>query len=1164
MSRMGSSSLWGKITVLVVVCGWALSAQAKYSGGSGTEAEPFRIGAVSDWLELMATPADWAGHFVLTADIDLNDIPITPVGNSTNQFTGVFDGNDYVIRNVDVNMPGSDYVGLFGYIGLNGYIANLGVENLAITGRGYVGGLAGYLNGGNVSACYTAGLVSGSDYVGGLVGYSRYGSMGNCYATATVNGDDFVGGLVGYKDRGGITNCYAAGLVSGNVNVGGLVGYDTSGSISRAYFLHPDDGGGPDNDLGIALSDTQMSQQGSFIGWDFIGESANGTSQIWQMPVGGGYPAHSSFHGYTLPMLAGTGTPENPYLISDANEFGAIYHYEPAACYRLTADIDLCGVAWSVAPVPVFRGGFDGDDHVIRNLDVNMPDADYVAFFGYVGSGARILNINLEGASIAGRGYVGGLVGRNNGGIVTNCHATGSVSGGGRDVGGLVGCNEYGSITNCCATGSVSGDDSVGCLLGYNYDASISNCYTIGLASGRIYVGGLVGMDYGIITNCYATASVSGGDSVGGLIGHNSWGDTTNCCAAGSVNGSGDRLGGLIGFNYKGNITNCYATATVNGDDFIGGLVGHKYRGGITNCYAAGSVSGDEDVGGLVGYDESGCFSRAYFLHPDYGGGPDNGYGATLTDTQMRQEASFIGWDFVGESTNGISEVWQMAVENGYPLLSSFCGYTPPVLVGAGTPDSPYLISEANELGAVYHYNLSACYRLTADIDLSGIGWSVPPIPAFAGTFDGNNHVIRNLHVNMCDADDVGLFGWAWYGARILNIGLEDASIAGSEDVGGLVGDHYEGSITNCYTTSPVSGDEGVGGLVGYNEWGDITYSYATGSVTGDEDIGGLVGYNSLGIISKCYATGSVSDGRYVGGLVGYNCGIVTNCHAASSVSGGQEVGGLVGYNHDYAIITNCYAASSVTARQRYVGGLVGHSEEGSITNCYATGSVSAADDVGGLVGYTHFGSVSNSYATSSITGRYTLGGLVGYTVYGTIINCYATGSVGGDQAVGGLVGSARNASISNCYAAGSVTGTYQVGGLLGWKDGGRVSSAYFLHPNDGGGPDNGRGEPLTEVQMRQQASFADCDFIGETANGTKDIWRMCADGVDYPRLTWEYVQVGDFACPDGVNAGDLKVLCEDWLSTYPQALYGADANGDNDVTFADFAILAEHWLSGL
>jgi hypothetical protein len=125
----------------------AIAFAGTYSGGSGTEAEPFRIGAVSDWQELMATPADWASHFVLTADIDLNDVSITPIAPDTSTtnggfqgtpFTGVFDGNDYVIRNVDVNMPGSDYVGLFGHLGADGEIKNLGVEDASILSRDIV------------------------------------------------------------------------------------------------------------------------------------------------------------------------------------------------------------------------------------------------------------------------------------------------------------------------------------------------------------------------------------------------------------------------------------------------------------------------------------------------------------------------------------------------------------------------------------------------------------------------------------------------------------------------------------------------------------------------------------------------------------------------------------------------------------------------------------------------------------------------------------------------------------------------------------------------------------------------------------------------------------------------------------------------------------------
>jgi len=203
MSTMGSSRLWGKIIVLIAVCGWCLPAQAKYDGGSGTEAEPYRISGVSDWQELMATAADWASHFALTADIDLNGISITPIAPDTSTtsggfqgtpFTGVFDGNDNVISNVDVNMPGSDFVGLFGYLGTDGQIKNLGVEDTLIIGKSSVGGLAAG-NSGTISNCYSSGSVSGTSTVGGLAGFND-GAISNCYSTGDVNGVRSVGGLV--------------------------------------------------------------------------------------------------------------------------------------------------------------------------------------------------------------------------------------------------------------------------------------------------------------------------------------------------------------------------------------------------------------------------------------------------------------------------------------------------------------------------------------------------------------------------------------------------------------------------------------------------------------------------------------------------------------------------------------------------------------------------------------------------------------------------------------------------------------------------------------------------------------------------------------------------------------------------------------------------------
>lgn len=67
---------------------------------------------------------------------------------------------------------------------------------------------------------------------------------------------------------------------------------------------------------------------------------------------------------------------------------------------------------------------------------------------------------------------------------------------------------------------------------------------------------------------------------------------------------------------------------------------------------------------------------------------------------------------------------------------------------GQGTTESPFLITTAQQLMDIKN-NLTAYYRLEADIDLQGISWiplgntSLP----FKGTLDGNDHVIRNLTV---------------------------------------------------------------------------------------------------------------------------------------------------------------------------------------------------------------------------------------------------------------------------------------------------------------------------------------------------------------------------------------------------------------------------------
>jgi len=97
----------------------------------------------------------------------------------------------------------------------------------------------------------------------------------------------------------------------------------------------------------------------------------------------------------------------------------------------------------------------------------------------------------------------------------------------------------------------------------------------------------------------------------------------------------------------------------------------------------------------------------------------------------------------------------------------------------------------------------------------------------------------------------VGLFGYVGSGGVVKNMGLENVNVVGGWDVGGLVGQNYYGTVSNCYSTGSVSGGyDRVGGLVGQNYYGTVSNCYSTGSVSGGYDrVGGLVGYNSLGAV---------------------------------------------------------------------------------------------------------------------------------------------------------------------------------------------------------------------------------------------------------------------------------------------------------------------------
>lgn len=135
--------------------------------GDGTQAKPFLIGKPEDLQDLVLYigTRQLSNFYVLqTADIDMMDKQMLPIGSGTNGFEGHYDGNGYVIRNVEFNkdqllLVNDESLGLFNNI--IGTVERLGIENSTFTAIGRinrVGALAGRLSGsGKLLNCFAKG-----------------------------------------------------------------------------------------------------------------------------------------------------------------------------------------------------------------------------------------------------------------------------------------------------------------------------------------------------------------------------------------------------------------------------------------------------------------------------------------------------------------------------------------------------------------------------------------------------------------------------------------------------------------------------------------------------------------------------------------------------------------------------------------------------------------------------------------------------------------------------------------------------------------------------------------------------------------------------------------------------------------------------------------------
>lgn len=243
--------------------------------------------------DLQGISLDPYTNYVLGADIDASATRNWNGGagfDPLKVFTGTFDGLKHVVKNIYINRPTEDQVGLFGYVA-SGTIQNIGLEGGSVRGDTDVGALMGYGCCAIVRRAYANVAVTGNNNVGGLIGQSVDDVISDVYSTGTVTGNDSVGGLIGMIDAYStttVTRAYAAGLVTGITNVGGLIGQDlTTASTTNSYWdMNRSDQASSAG--GTGKTTAQMMQLSTYAGWN-IG-LAGTLGATWQIVEGSGYP----------------------------------------------------------------------------------------------------------------------------------------------------------------------------------------------------------------------------------------------------------------------------------------------------------------------------------------------------------------------------------------------------------------------------------------------------------------------------------------------------------------------------------------------------------------------------------------------------------------------------------------------------------------------------------------------------------------------------------------------------------------------------------------------------------------------------------------------------------------------------------------------------------
>ena len=703
-------------------------------------------------------------NFALKNDINATDVKdYQAIGSGDTVFTGKFDGRGNRIIGLNVNNvnpngnTSTDNVGVFGTIGEKGIVKNLKVYSSTFKGYDNVGAIAGTNNG----------TIDNVTTLGNTV--EALGSANSVVGAA--------GGVVG-TNNGAVDNATSRDSVIAGQNSDEVL--TTAGGIA-----------------GINTGLVANSQSHSAV-------IASKTST------------------YSLGGIVGVNTAKDNI---DDN--------------KITAGLDN-----------VNAYGVTGSSILVDNTG------------GIAGLNSGTLNDAYNESIVKGSSNVGGIAGTNSGEISLIVNGA-SVTAEGDYTGGLVG-STTGNISNGRNNGVITGVNYVGGLVGSNGSSNDKGVTLTNLTNdssaniiGEKYVGGIAGENNGNISNTEDTdgskgtnlinrGSITGQNYVGGIAGKNNGiiKNVNNDIVLNVKDKSktAEYFGGVTGINTeKGIITNATNSGNINasGASYVGGITGQNdgTLSGAGNSNK-GKVTGKDYVGGVAGLNTK---NAKITVNDDGSVGTEDNIIVIKNEGEVKAEAGGAGGIF-GKNEANIQ--YAEFVNSGK------------VTGTAGTTGA------LSGTGGIFGEN-------TGHIDHSSLKNEVK------GEVSGVNNVGGLIGINSGTIEGGRDEASHYYKYQIYNNGTITATGNGS-NIGGLIGKNT-GSLTAGYNTGNiVAGDStNVGGIVGTNE-GTVkevfnTIMTVTGentnTINGKDNVGAIIGDNTNGTLTNAYSTTKVNDS--VDNLVG-------------------------------------------------------------------------------------------------------------------------------------------------------------------------------------------------------------------------------------------------------------------------------------------------------